>query len=97
MGTHEKNAGPQNGDSIEDILEGQTWIWVKENVVFDWLINEYPFLCALVWLSVDYTLRALICLYVMHVWLLLFIRDIHMLIISIDSLTYFCIVTLLVV
>ena len=42
-------------------------------------------------------LRALICLSVMHGWLFLFIEDVHMLIISIESFTYFCIVTLLVV
>ena len=39
-------------------------------MAFDWSINGYSSLCVLVWLVVDYTLRALICLSVMHVWLL---------------------------
>ena len=78
-------------------LEGQTWTRVEGNMAFDWLINGYPSLYVVVWLGVDYTLRALTCLSVMHIWLLLFIGDVHMLIISIDSLTCFCIVTLLVV
>ena len=34
VGTHMKNAGPQNGDSTGD-KDGQTWTWVKGNVVFD--------------------------------------------------------------
>ena len=89
--------GPQNGNSTGEKLKGQTWTQVEGNVAFDWLISGYPSLHVFVWLSVDYTLRALICLSVMHVWLLLFIRDVDMLITSIDSLTYFSIVTLLVV
>ena len=99
---------PSSGDACEKrkstkwwlhwgCLEGQTWAWVEGNVMFDWSISGYPFLCVFVWLSVDYTLRALICLFVLHVWLLLFIEDVHILIISIDSLTYFCIVILHVV
>ena len=92
-----KMRGPQNDDSIGEKLEGRTWTQVEGNVAFDWLISWYPSLHVFVWLSVDYTLRALICLSVMHVWLLLFIRDVDMLITSIDSLTYFSIVTLLVV
>ena len=39
--------------------------------------------------------RITLFFFMMYVWLLLFIRDVHILIISIDSLTYFCIVTLL--
>ena len=66
-------------------------------MAFDWLISGYLSLCVLVWLGIDYTLRALICLSMVHVWLILFIGDVHMLIILIDSLTYFYIVTLLVV
>ena len=92
-----KNVGPQNGDFVRECLEGQTWTQVEGNVAFDWSISGYPSLCVFVWLGVDYTFKALICLSVMHVWLLLFIGDVYMLNISIDSLTCFCIVTLLVV
>ena len=92
-----KIRGPQNDDSIGEKLEGRTWTQVEGNVAFDWLISWYPSLHVFVWLSVDYTLRALICLSVMHVWLLLFIKDVDMLITSIDYLTYFSIVTLLVI
>ena len=66
-------------------------------MVFDWSINGYPSLRVFVWLGVDYTLRALIGLFVMYVWLLLFIGDVCTLITSIDSLTFFSIVTFLVV
>ena len=64
--------GPQNGDSTRDFyfLEGQTWTQVEGNVAFDWLINGYPSLRVFVWLGVDYALRALICLSLIHVWLL---------------------------
>ena len=92
-----KIRGPQNGDSVREKSEGRTWTQVEGNVAFDWLINGYPSLRVFVWLGVDYMLRSLICLFGMHVWLLLFIRDVDMLITSIDSLTYFSIVTLLVV
>ena len=72
-------------------LEGQTWTQIEENVAFDWSISGYPSLCAFVWLGVDYMLRALICLSVMHVWLLLFICDIDLLTTLIDSLACFSI------
>ena len=32
---HVKNAGPQNGDSAGESLEGQTWTRVERNGVFD--------------------------------------------------------------
>ena len=38
-----KNVGPQNEDFIGD-LEGQASTLLKENMVFDWLISEYPLL-----------------------------------------------------
>ena len=78
-------------------LKGQTWTQVEGNVAFDLLVNRYPSLHVFVWLGVDYALWALIRLSVMYFWLLLFIGDVYMLITSIDSLTYFSIVTLLVV
>ena len=61
-----------------------------------WLVNQWiPFsLCVFVWLGIDYTLRALICLSVMHIWLLLFLRDVHMLIMSIDPLAMIILLTL---
>ena len=34
VGTHVKNAGPQNGDSVGD-YEGQARIQIGENVAFD--------------------------------------------------------------
>ena len=87
--TSSKIRGPQNGNSIGECLEGQTWTQVEGNVTFDWSISGYPSLHVFVWLGVDYTLRALVYLSVMHVWLLLFIGDVDMLITLIDSLTYF--------
>ena len=66
-------------------------------MAFDLLVNRYPSLHVFVWMGVDYALWALIRLSVMYFWLLLFIGDVDMLITSIDSLTYFSIVTLLVV
>ena len=66
----EQNAGSKKWRLHWGILEGQTWTQVKGNVAFDWSINGYPSQCVLVWLVVDYTLRALICLSMIHVWLL---------------------------
>ena len=66
-------------------------------MAFDWLISGYSSLRVFICLGVDYALRALIRLFVMHVWLLLFIEDVDMLVTSVDSLTYFSIMTLLVV
>ena len=61
-----------------------------------WLVNQWiPFsLCVFVWLGIDYTLRALICLSMMHIWLLLFLRDVHMLIMLIDLLAMIILLTL---
>ena len=61
-----------------------------------WLVNQWILfsLCVFVWLGIDYTLRALICLSVMHIWLLLFLRDVHMLIMSIDPLAMIILLTL---
>ena len=43
VGTHVKNAGPQNGDSAGD-CEGQARIQIGENVAFDEMIDRYLFL-----------------------------------------------------
>ena len=94
MRTHVKNVYPQNGDSVGD-FRGSNFnsSWGKCGL---WLVSHWiPFsLCSFVWLGVDYILRTLICLSVMHAWLLLFIRDVHMLITSIDPLAMIILLTL---
>ena len=40
--TSSKMRGPQNGNSIGECLEGQTWTQVEGNVTFDWSISGYP-------------------------------------------------------
>ena len=62
--------------------------------------HVYSYIFAYVYV---YLFRMTVCcmitifFFMLYVWLLLFFRDVHMLIISIDSLTCFCLVTLLVV